>query len=104
MNYLDYGNFNASAVPNAGTGIYRENVAYNPFPLLAYQKIYQDYFRNSQWEKAYAPAFNIDYMSGATGTALQIPVEDINLTNGTETMFDLRYANWHKDLFMGFVA
>lgn len=102
LEYLDYGKFGGSIVPNGSSFnlLYNENVNLNPFPLLAYQKIYQDYFRNSQWENAYAPAFNLDYISGATGT-LNIPVGDISLTNGTEHMFTLRYANWHKDLFTG---
>lgn len=102
LEYLDYGSFTNSAIPNgpAFSTVFRTNANLNPFPLLAYQKIYQDYYRNSQWENAYAPAFNIDYITGAIST-LNIPVSDISLTSGFEDMFTLRYANWHKDLFMG---
>lgn len=102
LEYLDYGKFAGSVVPNGNSfsELYQNNLNLNPFPLLAYQKIYQDYYRNSQWENAYAPAFNIDYLTGASNS-LNIPVSEISLTNGSENMFTLRYANWHKDLFMG---
>ena len=102
LEYLDYGNFSGSTVTNGLSfgELFQNNANLNPFPLLAYQKIYQDYYRNSQWENAYAPAFNIDYLTGASNS-LNIPVSDISTTNGSENMFTLRYANWHKDLFMG---
>lgn len=97
LEYLGYGNFWDSA-DNGTAQVFRKNALLNPFPLLAYQKIYQDYYRNSQWENAYSPAFNIDYISGAV-SSLNIPVSQIS--QSSENMFDLRYANWNKDLFMG---
>lgn len=97
LEYLGYGNFWDSAV-NGTAQSFRVNAVLNPFPLFAYQKIYQDYFRNSQWENAYSPAFNIDYISGSA-SSLNIPVSQIS--QASENMFDLRYANWNKDLFMG---
>lgn len=98
LHYLGYGDYYEYANPSATT---TSPVMLNPFPLLAYQKIYQDYFRNSQWEDAWAPAFNIDYMSGASG-GLQIPITTLfNMPRVYENMFDLRYANWNKDKFMG---
>lgn len=77
----------------------------NAFPLLAYQKIYQDYFRNSQWEKENPSSYNVDYLR----TDPRIPIKDIlntdpsrlNFTTNDETMLDLRYANYTKDLFNG---
>lgn len=99
LHYLGYGDFTDSAT-NGIAQSFRINANLNPFPLLAYQKIYQDFFRNSQWENAYAPAFNIDYMSGASN-GLNIPVSDVASSRTTENMFDLRYSNWNKDLFMG---
>lgn len=79
---------------------YIDNAKLNPFPLLAYQKIYADYYRNSQWETPYAPAFNVDYISGAAGT-LNLPLSQIDIHNNQKSMFELRYANWNKDYFMG---
>lgn len=93
LQYLDYGDYS-----DYSSSASKKNFALNPFPLLAYQKIYQDHVRNSQWEKAHAPSCNIDYISGADGT-LNIPVSDIDVSN--ENMFDLRYFNWNKDYFMG---
>lgn len=101
LEYLDYGSwFNSFGNPiNPET--YEEDVALNPFPLLAYQKIYSDYFRNSQWEDAYAPAFNINYMSGGTRTEMKIPLNSMSIYGAPYNMFDLHYCNWHKDYFMG---
>lgn len=100
LHYLGYGDFFDSA-KGGNVQTFRTNANLNPFPLLAYQKIYQDFFRNSQWENAYAPAFNIDYISGASNS-LNIPVSTLqSQSRTTENMFDLRYANWNKDLFMG---
>ena len=68
MNYLGYGRYewisgSDTADVDSAFNSFPANpdIALNPFPLLAYQKIYADYYRNSQWEKAFAPAFNINY-------------------------------------------
>lgn len=99
LNYLDYGRWSRDK-SNSNTIVGpSENVVLNPFPLLAYQKIYADYFRNSQWEKPNAPSFNIDYMKGDANN-LQIPIASLDATK-SYTMFDLRYCNWNKDYFMG---
>ena len=77
-----------------------ENTVFNPNPLLAYQKIYQDFFRDDQWENAAPYSYNLDYITQASGgTNLHIPVSsiDVNLMN----MFDMRYCNFPKDYFMG---
>lgn len=77
-----------------------ENTVFNPNPLLAYQKIYQDFFRDDQWENAAPYSYNLDYITQASGgTNLHIPVTsiDVNLMN----MFDMRYCNFPKDYFMG---
>ena len=74
------------------------NVPLNPWPLLAYQKIYQDKIRNSQWEKSAPYTYNLDYIKGDND--LQIPVEDID-SSSRISMFDLQYMNWNKDYYMG---
>ena len=103
LHYLGYGDFMSFKDETGSTlpfsNYFRVNANLNPFPLLAYQKIYQDFFRNSQWENAYAPAFNIDYISGAADS-LNIPLSQVDAVN-IDTMLDLRYCNWNKDLFMG---
>jgi hypothetical protein len=57
--------------------------------LLAYQKIYYDFFSDSQWEKHLAYAYNVDYWDGKSQLGL------------APEMLQLRYANYPKDYFMG---
>lgn len=97
LNYLNYGQFTCSETVGQIGHKYAKDVAVNPFPLMAYQKIYADYYRNSQWENSFAPAFNCDYVKGDTD--LELPVQSAGSAYGQ--MWDLRYCNWNKDLFMG---
>ena len=69
--------------------VYDSSQIVNALPFLAYQKIYYDFFSNSQWEKHLAYAYNVDYWSG-TGQILLVT-----------DMVKLRYANYPKDYFMG---
>ena len=69
--------------------VYQISQTVNALPFLAYQKIYYDFFSNSQWEKHKAYAYNVDYWSGTGNISL---VTD---------MVQLRYANYPKDYFMG---
>lgn len=69
--------------------VYKTSQTVNILPLLAYQKIYYDFFSNSQWEKHRAFAYNVDYWPGTGSIGL---VTD---------MVQLRYANYPKDYFMG---
>lgn len=69
--------------------VYQASQTVNALPFLAYQKIYYDFFSNSQWEKHKAYAYNVDYWSGSGQISL---VTD---------MIRLRYANYPKDYFMG---
>jgi hypothetical protein len=69
--------------------VYQSSQIVNALPFLAYQKIYFDFFSNSQWEKHLAYAYNVDYWSGTGQISL---VAD---------MVKLRYANYPKDYFMG---
>jgi hypothetical protein len=69
--------------------VYQTSQTVNALPFLAYQKIYYDFYSNSQWEKHKAYAYNVDYWSGAGNIGL---VTD---------MVQLRYANYPKDYFMG---
>nr|DAE24835.1 MAG TPA: Major capsid protein [Microviridae sp. ctfUi1] len=61
----------------------------NMLPLFTYQKIYFDFFSNSQWEKHLAYSYNVDYWSGTGDIPLSV------------NMLKLRYANYPKDYFMG---
>lgn len=106
LDYLNYGSFLDSAnakkatITEAYTGIksmndnlnpllYKSSVAVNLLPLFTYQKIYFDFFSNSQWEKHLAYSYNLDYWSGA------------QISDLSQEWFKLRYANYPKDMFMG---
>ena len=69
--------------------VYNVSQSVNILPLLAYQKIYFDFFSNSQWEKHLAYAYNVDYWAGTSYVTLY------------SDMVKLRYANYPKDYFMG---
>lgn len=111
MQYLRFGNFNNSATRNFGTSIdksvtsysqkYRFNLNMSVFPLLAYKKFCQDYFRYSQWQSSSPYLWNIDYYTGTSQQLFtSIPGNGDSYWKGN-TMFDLEYCNWNKDLFMG---
>lgn len=69
--------------------VYKSSQVVNLLPLLAYQKVYFDFFSNSQWEKHLAYSYNVDYWDG-TSQLTVVP-----------DMMKLRYANYPKDYFMG---
>lgn len=92
--------YGLSTAPDFSLVAYNSDLALNILPLAAYQKIYADHFRISQWEQNEPYTYNFDWYSGGnifsslTGTALRSYIEGNNLLT-------LRYANWPKDLFMG---
>jgi hypothetical protein len=117
LSYLGYGNFIPTAPPKDGrwwsttlknseafskyTQAYIQNNYVNLFPLLAYQKIYQDFFRWSQWEKANPSSYNVDYFNGNSPSLISsLPDFDTDYWK-SDTMFDLKYCNWNKDMLMG---
>lgn len=116
LSYLGYGNI-AQSAPSSGnrwwstslkneasssyTQAYIQNNYVNVFPLLAYQKIYQDFFRWSQWENSNPSSYNVDYFSGVSADlTTSVPSADSDYWK-SDTMFDLRYCNWNKDMLMG---
>ncbi len=92
LNYLGYPVYLSDHLP--------DGLAVNPFPLLAYQKIYQDYFRFSQWEDAAPWTYNLDYILNEDDLELDLsPLW--NSIPDTPTMFTLRSCNLDKDYFNG---
>ena len=80
---------------------YRFDLNLSVFPLLAYKKFCQDYFRYSQWQNSSPYLWNIDYYAGTTQQLFSaLPASGDSYWTGN-TMFDLEYCNWNKDLFMG---
>lgn len=126
LSMLDYGNvvsilfssigttanrwWNSSSAPSSAnlrsySQKYKVNLAVNLFFLAGYQKIYQDFFRWSQWENADPTSYNFDWYQGsgnifgASGIASSIPASNDYWKR--DNLFSLRYANWNKDKFMG---
>lgn len=122
--YLNYGNFVTPSYTGVGSSSsrwfntsfnsttvsgysqkYSNDNAVSLFPLLAYQKIYQDFFRWSQWENADPTAYNVDYYNGSGNlfgpSGLSSSISANNSYWKRDNMFSLRYCNWNKDMFMG---
>lgn len=117
LSYLGYGNFMknppspgnrwwSTSLKNTDDGAsftqqYIQNNYVNIFPILAYQKIYQDFFRWSQWENANPSSYNVDYFSGVQPSLVSSLPEYTSDYWKSDTMFDLKYCNWNKDMLMG---
>lgn len=105
LEYLGYGLFYDYISTKAGglgytwlTNPMSVNLKFSPFPLLAYHKIYSDYYRYSQWERTNPSSFNIDYITGKSDLNLSLLDSDfINDVN----FFDLQYCNFARDLLHG---
>lgn len=76
------------------------NLRISAFPFYAYQKIYNDYYRHSQWEVNKPWTYNCDFWNGEDSTPVASS-KDLFDTNANDSVFELRYANWNKDLYMG---
>lgn len=116
LSYLGYGNF-IQVAPAAGsrwwstslmndsdsnyTQAYIQNNFVNVFPLLTYQKIYQDFFRWSQWERSNPSSYNVDYFTGVSPSLIPSSPAFSSDYWKSDTMFDLKYCNWNKDMLMG---
>jgi hypothetical protein len=116
LSYLGYGNIIkdkpssstrwwSTSLSSGSSGNYTQNYIQNNtvnlFPLLAYQKIYQDFFRWSQWEKANPSSYNVDYFTGVQPSLVSsLPAVSSDYWK-SDTMFDLKYCNWNKDMLMG---
>lgn len=110
LQYLRFGNVGKST-SNFGTSVpvsdtsytqaFRFDLNLSVFPLLAYKKFCQDYFRYSQWQDSSPYLWNIDYYTGTKqGLFSDLPsAGDKYWTDNT--LFDLEYCNWNKDIFMG---
>lgn len=111
MQYLRCGNSNKNGSKLYGTSLsysdssytqkFRFSLSLSVFPFLAYKKFCQDYFRYSQWQNSSPYLWNIDYY---TGTVQQLWTSMPSSGDSywkNNTLFDLEYCNWNKDMFMG---
>lgn len=96
-----FGNsFGLSSDPDFSLRAYNSNYALNILPLAAYQKIYADHFRISQWESNEPYTYNFDWYSGGNIFA-SVRLDQVRDYVEKNNLLTLRYANWPKDLFMG---
>lgn len=79
----------ASLADSQNPLIYGTSVNLNLLPIFAYQKIYFDFYSNSQWEKHLAYSYNVDYWDGKSSVEI------------SADMIKLRYANYPKDYYLG---
>ena len=117
LSYLGYGNiisrkpsvnnrwWSTSLVFSADSDKYNQtyiqNNYVNVFPILTYQKIYQDFFRWSQWERSNPASYNVDYFTGVNPSFVESLPSSSSDYWKSDTMFDLKYCNWNKDMLMG---
>lgn len=113
--YLRYGNFLSSVVSDKykslglSTSLDLRNseisstgyTSMHVLPLAAYQKVYADFFRFTQWEKNQPYTYNFDWYSGGNVLASLTTLDLAKKYYSDDNLFTLRYANWSKDMFMG---
>lgn len=87
MQYLGFDT--ASISDSRNPLVYGTSVNLNLLPIFTYQKIYFDFYSNSQWEKHLAYSYNVDYWDGKKSVEI------------SADMIKLRYANYPKDYFLG---
>lgn len=110
IQYLRLGNANSSS-KNYGTSVeqsvsnytqkFRFDLNVSIFPFLAYKKFCQDYFRYSQWQSSSPYLWNIDYYGGVSQQLFSPLPGSSDSYWRNNTMFDLEYCNWNKDIFTG---
>lgn len=101
LQYLGYGDYSSfdSSENTWSVKPLLYNLELSPFPLLAYQKIYADFYRYTQWEKTNPSTFNLDYIKGTDDLQMDLS----GLVNDDYNFFDVRYCNYQKDLFHGVI-
>lgn len=77
------------------TSGFQRTMSCNPLRLLAYQKIYYDFYRNPMYELNFPEAYNVDdsFNSGLSSPTFS------DYTHPDNARFTLRYRNWKKDYF-----
>lgn len=93
LDLLGYSVSNDSAIPTldmyAKYKALTPQPTFNPLRLLAFQRIYNDFYRNSDYEVPVPNSFNIDKLS--SGQAFDATF--------TKPLFTPRYVQWKKDRY-----
>ena len=106
LEYLNMGDYSGNLTDGSTMSYSYYNTDLNIGPLLSYQKIYADFYRDQQWEKPDPGTFNVDYMTGISGTSMNFSIPAATGTAAPSfysryNLFDLRYCNWQKDYYHG---
>lgn len=87
LRLFDMLGYGLNSVNYTDFGYVTNNIMVNPFRLLAYQKVYFDFYRNPLYELNDPSAYNVDSSFGSSEFTTVMPMEL------------LRYRNWYKDYF-----
>lgn len=109
LSYLGYPVGSESDVRSSVKKPYKTG-SLSPFRFLAYQKIYADYYRFSQWEQTDSALFNVDFFDGRSTNPLTFDdfttfknadADQLGSLVMPDSPFTLRYANFKRDLLRG---
>lgn len=73
------------------------------FPLLAYHKIVNDFYRLRNWQSYQSWTCNIDYLTPSSNMDINSLFSDDDYTKLAFTMFDLEYSNLPIDYITGVI-
>lgn len=74
----------------------------NLWNIAAYQAIYQNFYRNDNWEFARPSTYNFDYLTSSGGAINSNSIDTyLSSTVFAKELFHLRYADYPKDMFTG---
>lgn len=71
------------------------------FPLLAYHRIVNDFYKYRQWQPLEPWTFNLDYITPSSSMALDSMIKTDILDAGTSSFFDMEFSNLPLDYFLG---
>ena len=71
------------------------------FPLLAYHRIINDFYKYRQWQPIEPWTFNIDYLTPSSSMSIDSLIKDDILYKGTTSLFDMEFSNLPLDYFLG---
>lgn len=102
LEYLGYGKLitfgHNDSYEDSSTFYARQNVPLNALPLLAYHKIYYDFYRNTEWENNQPHMWYFNNTDADSDLSLSVPGGDyINNPH----MFDLHFCNYEQDKYLG---
>lgn len=100
LDLLGYGLYNPDKPDTIPS--HKDSMLVSPFRILAYNKIYQDFYRNPLYEDQDANSFNIDFLDKGDSS---VPFDIFNreyrtsFSQSYDRMFKLHYRNLKSDYF-----